>query len=182
MSKLWRTNLVAFGLCVLAFASGCDKKASSGAAVPGGPTAPPKADAALYPASDMSSSFGGMANAMADAHMNRMSESKKLIGTWEGTVDVGEGKTGQITTEFKGDGSFKSAMGPFEMKGTWKLVKEEGKAVTVSTEVAIVGIGDPSAPPKMNKLTFQVVFEDANTVVMSEVGGKPDPIKLKRKS
>ncbi len=156
MSKLWRTNLVAFGLCVLAFASGCDKKASSGAAVPGGPTAPPKADAALY--------------------------SKKLIGTWEGTVDVGEGKTGQITTEFKGDGSFKSAMGPFEMKGTWKLVKEEGKAVTVSTEAAIVGIGDPSALPKMNKLTFQVVFEDANTVVMSEVGGKPDPIKLKRKS
>lgn len=155
MSKLWRTNLVAFGLCVLAFASGCDKKASSGAAVPGGPTAPPKADAALY--------------------------SKKLIGTWEGSEDIG-GKAETITAEFKADGGFKIVMGPFEMKGTWKLVKEEGKTVTVRTETTIEGFGDPKDPPKMDKKTLKAVFEDDNTVVISKEGEKPDPLKFKRKS
>lgn len=156
MSKLWRTNLIAFSCCVLAIASGCDKKGSTVAPVPGGPSVPPKADDALY--------------------------SKKLIGTWEGSEDLGGGKTVKLTAEFKGDGSFKFLMGSDEMKGTWKLVKEEGKTVTVSTDITIDGIGDPKAPRKLDKMTVKAVFEDDNTVVISKEGKEPDPIKFKRKS
>lgn len=155
MSRFWRTNLVAFGLCLIAIASGCDKKGSTVAPVPGGPSAPPKADEALY--------------------------SKKLVGVWEGSEKLGD-KSEIVTAEFKADGGFKMSMGPFEMKGTWRLVKEEGKTVTVSTEAAIEGFGDPKAPPKMDKKTLKAVFEDDNTVVISKEGEKPDPMKFKRKS
>jgi hypothetical protein len=107
---------------------------------------------------------------------------KKLVGVWEGSEELAPGKSETVTVEFKADQGFKVAMGPFDMTGTWKLVKEEGKTVTVETEVTMPGFGEEKKPGKSNKQTFTVTFEDANTVVMAEVGGKPDPKKLKRKS
>jgi hypothetical protein len=109
--------------------------------------------------------------------------SKKLVGVWEGKEEgKGGDKDETITVEFKADGGFKVAMGPFDLVGTWKLVKEDGKTVTVDTEVTFPGFGDEKAKGKSDKKTLSVVFEDANTVVMSKVGEKPDPLKLKRKS
>ena len=154
MSNSWRASAIAFGIGVILI-TGCDKKGSTPSAAPGGPSVPPKADAALY--------------------------SKKLVGNWEATEDIG-GKAETITMEFKADGAFKLVMGPFDIKGTWKLVKEEGKTVTVSTETTFEGFGDPKAPAKANTKTLIAVFEDANTVVISQEGNKPDPKKFKRKS
>lgn len=154
MSISWRANLLVIGIGVFLIA-GCDKKDSGGTPAPGASSALPKADAALY--------------------------SKKLIGTWEATEEVG-GKAQTITAEFKSDGGFKIDLGPFDMKGTWKLVKEEGKTVTISTEATIDAFGDEKAPPKSIKQTLVAVFEDANTVVISNEGDKPDPKKFKRKS
>jgi len=105
--------------------------------------------------------------------------SKKLVGVWEGTEDMGPGqKPETVTVEFKTDGGFKSAMGPFDMSGTWKLLKEDDKSVTIETEVTLKGFGEGKA----DKKTFTIVFEDANSVVMSRTGDKQCPKKLKRKS
>ena len=109
--------------------------------------------------------------------------AKKLVGIWEGTEEVKEGeKPEPVTVEFKADGGFKVTMGPFDLTGTWKQTKEEGKTVTVDTEVSFPGFGEKKGPGKSDKKVFSIVFEDANTIVMTEVGGKPDPKKLKRKS
>jgi hypothetical protein len=109
------------------------------------------------------------------------SYGKKLVGVWEGTEEMAPGeKPETVTVEFKADGGFKVAMGPFDMAGTWKLAREEGKTVTVETEVTAPDFGQGKG--KADKKTFTVVFEDANTAVMTQVGGKPDPKKLKRKS
>lgn len=151
MLKSWRAITIAFGIGVILIV-GCDKKGSTPSAAPGGPSVPPKADAALY--------------------------SKKLVGNWESTEDIG-GKPQTITAEFKSDGGFKLDLGIFDMKGTWRLVKEEGKTVTISTETTI---DDAKAPTKSIKQTLSVLFEDADTVVITNEGDKPDPKKFKRKS
>jgi hypothetical protein len=105
--------------------------------------------------------------------------SKKLVGVWEGTEEMMPGdKPESVTVEFKTDGGFKSAMGPFDMSGTWKLLKEDGKTVTIETEVTLKGFGEG----KTDKKTFTIVFEDGNSVVMSRAGDKQAPKKLKRKS
>ena len=103
--------------------------------------------------------------------------SKKLVGTWEAMEPAKDGgKAETITIEFKADGNLKLVMGPFELTGTWKSVKEEGKTLTVETEATLAGFDG-----KAQKKTFSVVFEDANTIVMSRTGEKPDPKTLKRK-
>jgi hypothetical protein len=107
--------------------------------------------------------------------------AKKLIGVWEGSEDFG-GKAETITVEFKADNGFRIAMGPFESTGTWKATKEEGKTVTVDTEGSDPLAEPGKGPNKTEKKTLSIVFEDANTVVMSQVGDKPNPLKLKRKT
>ncbi len=156
MSGSWRIGLVSSALSVLLFA-GCEKSgSSSGTPAKGtGSTSAPSPNNDLY--------------------------SKKLPGVWEGTEDVGGGKSENVTVEFKPDGGFSVVMGPFAMKGTWKLVKEEGKKLTIDTEVTFEGLGNPKEPAKPDKKTLLVAFEDADTIVMSKVGDKPDPRKLKRK-
>jgi hypothetical protein len=107
--------------------------------------------------------------------------AKKLVGVWEGKLDFG-GKDAPMTVEFKADGSMKISMGgEFESKGTYKVVKEEAKVVTVDTETSNP-FADPKGAPKMDKKTMTATFEDANTIVLQHVGDKPDPLKLKRKS
>jgi len=107
---------------------------------------------------------------------------KKVVGVWEGTDPEMKGPKGEsMTMEFKADGGFKVSLGPDPIiTGTWKLVKEEGKTLTIDTEASFVGFGDPKAPAKVDKKTVSVVFEDADTIVMSG-GDKPKSEKLKRK-
>ena len=109
---------------------------------------------------------------------------KKLVGVWEGTPEDAP-KSLTITVEFKADNGFKMTMGAekdrFESTGTWKLVKEEGKTLTVETE-ATYPFQDPKGPKKTEKKTLSVEFEDAETIVISSVEGKQDRLKLKRKS
>ncbi|HKB04323.1 MAG TPA: hypothetical protein VKD90_19015 [Gemmataceae bacterium] len=109
--------------------------------------------------------------------------AKKLVGVWEGTEEGPKGdKPETVTVEFKADHGLKIAMGPFELEGTWKTIKEEGKTVTVETEVTLAGMPELKDKPKADKKSFNIVFEDANNIVMSKVGDQPDPKKLKRKS
>ena len=107
---------------------------------------------------------------------------KKLVGVWEGTDPEMKSPKGEsMTMEFKADGGFNVSMGADAIiTGTWKLVKEEGKTLTIDTEASFVGFGDPKAPAKADKKTLSLVFEDADTIVMSG-GDKPKTEKLKRK-
>jgi hypothetical protein len=107
------------------------------------------------------------------------SYAKKLVGVWEGKEDFGD-KSETVTVEFKADNTLKIAMGPFNVSGTWKLAKEEGKTLTLDTETTLEGF--PDAKGKPDKKAFKIVFQDANTIVMSKMEGKPDEKTLKRKS
>jgi hypothetical protein len=110
---------------------------------------------------------------------------KKLVGVWEGTPEGKDDFPGPITFEFKADNSLKMTLGAaekksFEMTGSWKLVKEEGKTLTLDSEMTSP-FDDPKGPKKTQKKTLSVVFDDADTITISEVGEKPNPLKLKRK-
>jgi hypothetical protein len=109
---------------------------------------------------------------------------KKLVGVWEDTSEDSKGAKGEsMTMEFKADGAFKVSMGPVDLiTGTWKVAKEEGKTVTVDTEAAFAGFGEIKGQGKTEKKTLSAVFEDANTVVISQTGDKPKTTKFKRKS
>ena len=106
--------------------------------------------------------------------------AKKLVGTWEGSEDGPKGKE-TVTVEFKADGAMKFIMGPFDMTGTYKVTKEEGKTVTIDSEMTLGGLEGVKDAPKPDKKTFTVTFEDANTMVMSPTD-KKDPKTFKRKS
>src|SRR5262249_16394814 len=155
MSMTWRFAGMLLGVAILS--AGCDKSSTTGPGKPGDET-----------------------------------YAKKLVGVWEGSPEGKDAAFGPFTMEFKADNGFKFAMGPsgkdqLAMTGTWKLVKEEGKTVTVETETEnpFAGIGgakDAKGPAKTDKKTLSVAFEDANSIVVSKVGEKPEPIKFKRKS
>jgi hypothetical protein len=111
--------------------------------------------------------------------------SKKLVGTWEGTEDM-LGKSETVTFEFKPDGGLRLALGPFEMTGTYKVAKEDGKTVTLDTEMTGLNIGgktlgDEKTKTKGDKKTITVVFEDADTISVTSPDGKQETKKLKRK-
>lgn len=110
--------------------------------------------------------------------------AKKLVGVWEGAEEDAKGPKGEsMTMEFKADGGFKVSLGPADLiTGTWKVVKEEGKTVTVDTEAAFAGVGDLKGSGKAEKKTLTAVFEDANAVVISQGGDNPKPTKFKRKA
>jgi len=156
MLTSWRFAGMLLGVAVLS--AGCDKSATSGPGKPGDET-----------------------------------YAKKLVGVWEGSPEGEGAKLGPFTVEFKADNGFRFAMGgPSEkdqlaFTGTWKVVKEEGKTVTVETETEnpFAGLGgakDGKGLAKTEKKLLSIAFEDANSMVMSKVGEKPDPIKFKRKS
>jgi hypothetical protein len=108
--------------------------------------------------------------------------SKKLVGTWEGTdedMKDKEGKPGVISVEFETDGKLKISVGPFDLTGTWKVAKENGKTLTVDTEVSFPDFGG-KGESKSDKKTFSITFENDNTIVMSPTD-KKDPKTLKRK-
>jgi hypothetical protein len=108
--------------------------------------------------------------------------SKKLVGIWEGTDDDfkdKDGKGGVVTVEFKADGKLKINLGPFDLTGTYKVAKEDGKTLTVDTEVSLAGFPG-KGESKSDKKTFSITFENDNTIVMSPTD-KKDPKTLKRK-
>jgi hypothetical protein len=104
--------------------------------------------------------------------------AKKLVGVWEGTEDFG-GKTETITLEFKKDGAMTLAMGPFTLKGTFKVTKQDGKTVVIDSEMTIEGFDDAKGKP--DKKSLKIVFDDADNVTISKDSGKPEPKKFKRK-
>jgi hypothetical protein len=105
--------------------------------------------------------------------------SEKLIGVWEGT-DVRNNQQVSYTIEFKAGGGLKFELpGGHELEGTWNRTKEDGKTVTVDAEVSWADDGNTKGGN--HKVTFLVAFENANEVMISAVGDKSDPKKLKRK-
>ena len=106
------------------------------------------------------------------------SYAKKLIGVWEGTEEFDKGKVETVTLEFKGDGGLSMVMGPFKIKGTYKVTKEDGKTVMMDMETTF---DDPMAPPDKDKKAMKVVFTDDNTIVMSKTEGKAEEKTFKRK-
>jgi hypothetical protein len=143
----------------IVFAAGCEKSGVSGTGASGG-TQPGagKADGA----------------------------GKKLVGTWEGTDEDMKDKDGKpltVTLEFKADGKMAIKMGgPFDMDGTWKVAKEEGKTLTVDTEMTFPDFGG-KGPGKSDKETLTIAFENDNTIVITHSEKKgPKPQTLKRKT
>ena len=86
-----------------------------------------------------------------------------------------------VTLEFKGDGGLSMVMGPFKMKGTYKVTKEDGKTLMMDTEMTIEGFDDPMGKAKPDKKAMKVVFTDDNTIVMSKTEGKAEEKTFKRK-
>ena len=111
--------------------------------------------------------------------------AKKLVGVWEGSEDFG-GKAVPFTVEFMADNGLKMSMGlpdgkdPFVLTGTWKLVKEEGKTLTIETELA-PNIPEAKQKPEPSKKTMSVTFDDANNITTTQPD-KKETKKLKRKS
>ena len=108
--------------------------------------------------------------------------SKKLIGVWEATeVNKKPPQPDNFTVEFKAGGELKIELTGFgfELVGTWKRIKEEGKNVTIDAELSVVGAGKGNVPSKT--VTLLIAFENADEAVISVVGDKPEPKLLKRK-
>ena len=104
--------------------------------------------------------------------------ANRLVGTWESIEEAKKGGPDEnATVEFKADGGMKIVMGPFEMTGTWKMAKDEGKTVTIDTDVTMKGLGEG----KSDKKSFKITFDDANTMTMTPTD-KPDPKKFKKKT
>jgi hypothetical protein len=105
---------------------------------------------------------------------------KKLVGTWVYKDDAKNGgPSSDFTIEFKAGGGLKMSVdqGKFELSGTWKSVKEDGKSITIDVELSL----DGPAGMKSQQKTLSIVFEDGDTIVISAVGDKADPRTLKRK-
>src|SRR6478752_3344958 len=116
MPTAMRASFLTLGLAA-ALMAGCDKSATTAAAGAGTTAAPGKPP------------DSGAAN--------------KLVGTWESVDEPKKGEPDDKTTvEFKADGGMKIVMGPFEMTGTWKMAKDEGKTVTIDTDVTMKGFGE----------------------------------------
>ena len=69
--------------------------------------------------------------------------------------------------------------GPFDMDGTWKVAKEEGKTLTIDTEMMLPDFGG-KGEAKSDKKTFTITFETDNTIVITSPDKKA-PKTLKRK-
>ena len=122
----------------------------------------------------------------------------KLVGTWQTEpeqVEVNGKKVGEpilATAEFKQNGELKLDL-LFELTGTWKAVKEEGNTLTIDTEVEVPDfkfeattkdgktVQKSEESKKKERKTFTITFDGPDAMTMTEVGGKPDPMKFKRK-
>jgi hypothetical protein len=155
MFRSFRFSALFLSSAVL-FATGCDKSGTTLAA------------------KSSSTGSGGQATPADEP-------GKKLVGTWEATEDDVYDKNGpsRTTVEFKADGKMSFKMGPVEMNGSWKVAKEEGKVLTLDTEMMMPGLGG-KGENKSDKKAIIITFENDNTIVMTTTE-KKDPMMLKRK-
>src|SRR5262245_59613065 len=68
--------------------------------------------------------------------------SSKLVGTWESVEEAKKGEPDlKATMEFKADGGITITMGnppmTLELTGTWKMAKDDGKTVTIDTDLTM---------------------------------------------
>jgi uncharacterized protein (TIGR03066 family) len=155
MPTATRASFLTIGLGV-ALVTGCDKSATTPAA--GTPTT------TAAPGKPADSDAG-----------------KQLVGVWESVNEPKKGEADdRATVEFKADGGLTITMGSppmtFEMTGTWKMAKDEGKTVTIDTDLTLKGFPDG----KSDKKVFKITFDDADTMTMTPAD-KPDPKKFNRK-
>lgn len=149
MSTALRAHCLALGLAA-ALMTGCDKSATTASGGGTTTTAPGR---------------GGD------------TAGSKLAGVWEGAEEPKKGEPDfKSMVEFKNDGGLSMVMGPFDLTGTWKLAKDEGKTVTIDTEMTAKD--DPDR--KSKRMTFKITFDDDNTITMTPTE-KDQPMKLKRK-
>jgi hypothetical protein len=149
MPTVTRASFLAVGLAA-ALITGCDKSATTAAG----------ASTTAAPGKPADSGAGD-----------------KLVGVWESVEEAKKGEPGdKETVDFKKDGGL-SIMGPFELTGTWKLAKDEGKTITIDTELTPKGF----EKGKSDKKTFTITFDDANTMTMTPTDN-PSPRKFKRKT
>jgi hypothetical protein len=122
----------------------------------------------------------------------------KLVGTWETEPEQAEvngkkvGKPMSMTAEFKENGELKLDV-IFELKGTWKAVKEEGNTLTIDTEVEMPDfkfeattkdgktVEKSQESTKKERKTFTITFDGPDAMTMADTGDKPLPMKFKRK-
>jgi hypothetical protein len=152
MPNSLRASFLSIGLAV-ALLTGCDKSATTPAA-------------------------GASTTTAAPGKPAESGAGKQLVGVWESVEEPKKGEPDdKATVDFKGDGGMSIVMGPFELSGTWKIAKDEGKTVTIDTDLTVKGLGEG----KSDKKSFKIVFDDANTMTMTPAD-KPDPKKFKRKT
>ena len=155
MPTAMRVSFVAVGLAV-ALMAGCDKSATT--------------------------PLGGTTTVMqGPGKPGDPGAGKQLVGVWESVNEPKKGEADdKATVEFKADGGLTITMGTppmsLEMTGTWKPAKDEGKTVTIDTDVTIKGFPEG----KSDKKVFKITFDDADTMTMTPAD-KPDPKKFKRK-
>ena len=124
--------------------------------------------------------------------------SAKLVGAWETEPErmkVNGKEAGDpitMTFQFKADGGFQ-VEGFFPIAGTWKAVKEEENTLTILTEVAMPDIkieqkeeggkrtDKSEGTVKKEQKTFTITFDGPDALTMTDVGDKPQPMKLNRK-
>ena len=158
MFRSLRFNAVLLSSAIV-FAAGCEKSSTTGSGGGGSGGTPPRA---------------GKTDDGA---------GKKLVGTWEGTDESMPDKDGKpvtVTFEFKADGKMAINMGPFDLTGTYKVTKEDGKTLTVDTEMSLPDLGGKGAG-NSDKKVFTITFENDNTIVMTPTD-KKDPKTFKRKA
>jgi len=157
MPTVMRASFLTIGLAA-ALMTGCDKSATT-------------------------ASGGASATTAAPGKPADSGAGNKLVGVWESVEGAKKGEPDdKSTVEFKKDGELSIRMDlggkePFELTGTWKMVKEEGKTVTIETGLTPKGLPEG----KSDKKTFTISFDDPNTMTMT-TADKPDPKKYKRKT
>ena len=124
--------------------------------------------------------------------------SAKLVGAWEteperakaNGKEVGDPIT--MTFHFKADGGFQ-VDGFIPIAGTWKAVKEEGNTLTILAELGMPEIKIESKEQDGKKSekaegkivkeqkTFTITFDGPDAITMTDVGERPQTMKLKRK-
>jgi hypothetical protein len=112
------------------------------------------------------------------------SHAKKLIGTWEGADNElrdKDGKAAIVTVVFAADGKMTIATGPFELRGTYKVAKEDGKTLTLDTEQSLELPGLKRKDDNKAKSVGMTVIFDGDDVITMSPTDKKDPKQLKRK-
>jgi hypothetical protein len=126
----------------------------------------------------------GTTGAAGGANNSAAGYAQKLVGTWEGTdsdLQDKDGKAAVVTVVFTADGTMTAAMGPFDLRGTYKVTKEDGKTLTLDTEQTFDMPGLKAKDDNKAKSVRMTVTFDGDDVITMSPTDKKDPKQLKRK-